>query len=278
MPLDYDFSKNATVETLDGVPDKYKPVYVEITEGDDAGKFKINDSFNPLLGDYAGAVNTLDTVRGDKKKASDEAAQRRIALKAFNDIMEEFGIDEESRTADGLKAYIAELVGKAKNGDELKINLDKVRKEMGDKHAQDLAAKDTELAAKDKALEKHLIGDVATRALAEAKGSVELLLPHIQSHCKVVQTEGGDYEVRVLDSAGDIRFNGAGQPMSVTDFVTEMKTKDAYARAFESEAPGGGGSNPRDTGGKPPVRKTDGDKTPIDRISAGLAKRKTGRG
>jgi len=274
---EFDFEKNQTVENLDGVPEKYRPLYVEVTEGDDAGKFQIGEQFQGIVGDYSGTAKALNQTRADKKKASDESAQRRQALKAFESIMEELGIEEDSRTADGLKAKIDELVESAKSGKELKVSLDNVKKEMTKKHEQELAAKDEEISKRDKALTKHLVNDVAVRALTNAKGSVELLLPHVQAHTKVMRNEDGEYVVRVTDEQGEVRFNGAGNPMSVEDFVADMKTKDTFARAFESEEKGGTGTTPGSTSRPNSQQRGGEDKSSIDKISSGLEKRRRGR-
>ena len=219
-----------------------------------------------------GTNKALASARGDKKKAGDESAERRQSLNAYGEVMESFGIDEENRTADGLKEYITTLTGQAKNGEEMKVNLDKVRKEMTTSSDEALAAKDVVIARKDSALAKHLIGDVASRELAAAKGSSELLTPIVRSQCKVVEVDG-DYQVRVVDAQGDFRTDGAGGFMGVKELVGELKVNEAYARAFESEAKSGGGSP---TGGEtrnaPGKTGAGGELSANEKIAAGLKK------
>ena len=222
------------VEKLEDVPEKYRSLYQEISEGDNSGKFGVNPEFSGIVDDYMGTNKALTEARKNGKAANDESAKRRLTIKAFEDIMDSLGIDEDSRTADGLKSYIDDIAAKAENGKELKINLDKVREEMSKKHSEVIAAKDKDIADRDASLEKYLVSDRATRALAAAKGSVDLLLPHVKGSCKVFRTETGDYEVRVVDGAGEVRFNGAAQPMTVEDLVTEMKTNNSFARGPRS--------------------------------------------
>jgi hypothetical protein len=263
------------VEKLDEVPEKYRGLYHELTEGEDAGKFAVNPQFSGIVADYTGTNKALTEARKNNKAANDESAKRRLALKAFEDIMDTLGIEEDSRTADGLKAYIDDIAEKAENGKELKINLDKVRDEMSKKHSQEIAKKDEEIASRDKSLEKYLVSERATRALTGAKGSVDLLLPHVKQFCKVVRTEEGDYGVRVVDESGEVRYNGSAQPMTVEDLVTEMKTNASFARGFESEDKGGSGTTPGSTSRNPAVSKTSdsSNMSSTDRIAAGLAKR-----
>lgn len=273
--MEFDFEKHAVVESMDTVPEKYKALYTPIEDGDDAGKFTVGEAFKGIVGDYTGTAKALGLSRNDKTKASDESAKRRIALKGYEDIMEALGIEEDSRTAEGLKAYVDEIADQAKNGKELKINIDKIREEMSKKHAIELEGKDAEISKRDTALSKHLISNVATLALAEAKGSVDLLLPHVKDNTKVVVAESGEYEVRVLDSAGEVRFNGAGNPLTVGELVTSMKADEKFARAFESETPGGGGAKPGSTSmkGTGSVRDMSAEKSATDKISSGLSNR-----
>lgn len=277
--MEFDFSKNKVVENLDNVPAKYHVLYTEITEGDDTGKMTIDEKFAGIIGDYVGTDKALGEARKANKSTNDENAKRRQANKAFEAIMESLGLEEDSRTAEGLQNHINEIADQAKNGKELKINLDKVREEMTKKHAIEMEGKNKDIAERDTALEKHLIGDIATRALAEHKGSVDLLLPHVKSNCKVSRGESGEYVVHVLDSAKEVRYNGAGNPMSVSELVTSMKADEKFARAFESVTPSGGGSRPGSTSsvkGTGSVRDLSAEKSAVDKIKSGLDKRKAG--
>lgn len=268
----FDFKKNAVVESLDDVPEKYQGLYAEGT-GDDAGKFVIADHAAAIVADYLGTNESLTKARADKKTSSDESAKRRLALKEFEAIAEEFGIEvsEDTPLHDAIKARIAEAVAASKNGKELKVNLDKMKVDFEKRLAESLNAKDGELAKKDSALAKHLIGDMATRAITEAKGSADLLMPIVRDQCKVVQ-DGEDYVVRVVDAQGDFRSDGKGGFMGVTDLVAELKQSDNFARAFESESPGGGGKPPG-SGNRASANKNE-EKSSVQKISDGLARMK----
>ena len=238
----FNFTESATVKEIDSVPEKYRGLYSEGTN--DAGEtvFTVSDAAKGLVEDYTGTGTELERVRGDKTKASNESAERRKALGIFDDLMDTLGI--EDRNAENLKLYIEELTGKDKGGEEIKVNLDKIKDQYQHKHDEAVSVKDKEIAEMSGALTKHLISDVATRALAEAKGSVDLLLPHVERHCKTVRMDDGNYAVRVVDSEGDVRTDGGGGYIDVKDLVGEMKTQDSFARAFESETNSGGGTNP----------------------------------
>lgn len=268
----FDFEKNKFVDSLDAVPEKYRPLYAEITDGDDSGKFGVAEQFTGIVSDYTGTNKALSTARADKKTASDESAKRRVALRAYDEIFDMLDLDEESRNADSLKEKINEFVDGAKNGKELKINLDKMKAEMSKKHSGELSDKDKVISEITGALSDHLIGDVATRELTNQKGAVDLLMPHVRSHASVVKTDSGKYRVNVIDGEGEVRFNGAGETMGISDLVAEMKSDERFSRAFESETPGGSGSKQSSLNRSTSQRTSlqNGDRSSHDKISSGL--------
>jgi hypothetical protein len=272
--MPYDFKKNAVVETLEEVPAEYRGLYEEGT-GDNDGKFAISAAARQIVADYVGTTEGLGKARADKKAASDESAARRLALKEFEGIAEEFGIEfsEDTPLHAAMKSSIADLVAASKNGKDLKINLDKMKADFEKRLTEAVGAKDAELADKDKALAKHLIGDVATRAISEAKGNPALLTSLVRDQCKMVK-DGEEYVVRVVDAQGDFRSDGAGGFLGVKGLVAEIKNDKQYAQAFESEAPTGGGTPAIQS--KPQINRP-GEKSPVNKISDGLAKLQSGR-
>jgi hypothetical protein len=132
---------------------------------------------------------------------------------------------------------------------------EKLRDQMNTQHATALKAKDDQIAGMKKAIERHLVDAQATAAIATAKGSADLLLPHVQRHVRVIE-ENGDYSVRVVDAKGDPRVNGKGEPLSISDLVGEMRQSDVYGRAFEGSGQSGSGTQPVTKGGGTPSQKT----------------------
>jgi hypothetical protein len=264
--MEWDFKE---VEDVNLVPEAYRGLYAK--NGD--GKFVVMDAARPLADAYVGQTRALGAESNKVKALNKESTDRRLSLKAVTDTLKEFGveIDDQKPIHETLKTHIGDLSEKIKGGAELKVNLAKVQAEAEKrvKDAQEASAK--EMEKKDKALNRYLVDQNATVAIVEAKGSTELLMPHIRSQARVVQ-DGEDYVVRIVDEQGDIRTNGKGGFMSVADLISEMKTKPSYARAFESEAPRGGGAS--NTPIRKPVgtaNKTDG-MSSTDKISAGLSK------
>lgn len=270
--MEFDFEKNAVVESLDGVPDDYKGLYAEVAEGDNAGKFAIIDSAKGLVANYVGMAKSAAGLRQEKKSASDESAQRRVALTSINDAVTALGVEiGEEGVVPALEAFITDLQDKVKGGAQMKVDLDKIKKQFDQQLADGLATKDKELEGMMASLRKYMVAGAANAALAKHKGSVDLLLPHVMAQADMVKDDNGEYVVRVKDPEGTYRINGSGAFMGVEDLVVEMKTKEAFARAFESEVPGGTGSKPGSMS-KPAPRQDKTEMTPAEKIRAGLKK------
>ncbi len=270
--MDFTFKDNSTVEDINAVPEKYRGLYTE-GEGDNAGKFSIIATAQGIVADLIGNQETLAGVRNDKKKVTDENAERRLAVKVFEDFAQSVGLEAgDEGMAASLMAFVEDLQGQIKGGKEIKINLDK-NKAAYDKSLSDVTAvKDNELTEMRAALSKHLISDAASRALAEHKGSIDLLLPHVLASCRMVRQDNGDYGVTVLDAQGDARFDSAGGLMGVGGLVAEMKSQDKFGRAFESEASAGGNVTPgsmQRSHVRPGAQNAE-NLTPIQKIAKGL--------
>jgi hypothetical protein len=274
--MDFDFEKNSTVDSLDVVPEKYRELF---TEGDE-GKFVVAGHAKGIVADYIGTAKALAGARQEKKKASDESASRRLNLKAVEDFATSLGLEVgEAGVTLALESFVKDLQDQVKGGKQIKIDLDKIKAEFDKRLSETVATKDKQIGERDSALAKHLISNVATGALAKHKGSVDLLLPHVQSQAEVVRDDEGTYSVRVKDADGSHRMNGSGGWMGVDELVAEMKTKEAFARAFESEVAGGTGSRPGSMRREAP-RQANRELSAIEKISAGLKKgqHQSGRG
>ncbi len=82
-------------------------------------------------------------------------------------------------------------------------------------------------------LAETLIDGEATRAISQQKGSVRALMPHVKNSMKLVD-ENGALRPRVVDSDGNVRHGHDGQPMTVSDLITEFKRDAEFASLFES--------------------------------------------
>jgi hypothetical protein len=99
------------------------------------------------------------------------------------------------------------------------------------------------------AVEQYLVDAQASSALAEAKGSPKVLLPHIKAHVRVMQEEG-QFVARVVDGKGNPRIGDAqGNPMTIKQLVDELKQDPDFARNFEGSGSSGGGAPRSNAGG-----------------------------
>lgn len=267
----FDFENNQTVEDLSTVPEEYRGLYQEGENG-----YTISDNVKSLVNDYVSTNKSLVQERSAKSKANEEAKNRRLMLGELESLAQEYGMEiGDEGLPKAFRTLVEDLGKKAKNGESLKVDLDKVKESMNRQHQEALDARDKEIQARDKALEQILIGQTATAGLAEAKGSIDLLLPHIERMSKVVQEgENPDgspkYVVRIMDADGEFRLDGKGGFMGVKDLIEEMRNSEKFARAFESEEKGGTGTPP--SGHRPGPRPSRGndDMSPNEKISQGL--------
>lgn len=272
----FNFETNGVVDNLDAVPEKYHGLYVEGAD-DNAGKHVLSPTVAGLVSDYTGLTKNLAGVRQEKKSASDESAERRVALAGINDTITALGVEiGDEGIIPAIEAFVTDLQDKVKGGAQMKIDLDKIKGQFDKQLAEVVAGKDADIAERDGALSKHLISGAAAIALAKHKGAPDLLLPHVLSQCEMVREDNGDRGVRVKDADGSHRMNGTGGWMNVDELVVEMKTKDAFARAFESEVKGGNDSKPGSF--QRPAQRQAAERTPTEKIRDGLAKGQHTRG
>ena len=268
--MEFDFNENSQVDSLSKVPEKYQGLYNE-SQGDDGSTiYTLSDTAKPLAEAYMGQTAALNEARNHQKKLNDENAQRRTANKAFTQLASDLGLEESDDIAGSLKGHVESLQSQIKGGEELKINLDKIKTDYDKRLQEALDSKDAENAKMKSSLEKHLVGEAATKAISDAKGSSTLLLPIVKDRVKVVQ-DGEDYVVRVVDNTGDFRSDGKGGWMTVSDLVSDLKSNSEFARAFESEAPSGNNSSPGSSN-RPSKTNRGENKSSTQKIADGLSK------
>jgi hypothetical protein len=182
----------------------------------------------------------LENVKGLKSALSSERANREKlegSLKAFE------GLDAQ-KARDAIKK-LEELLAKGGGDDKTKEQIEAIKKQLSEKHSAEISKKDEMLGLMTKQLEKLLIESAAVKAIAENKGVVELLLPHVRSFTRMKKLEAGDYVAEVVDANGNVRITnkaGSTDPMSITELVSEMKGNKIYAPAFQGSGAGGSGA------------------------------------
>lgn len=210
MPLPF------TVDAIDTIPEAQRSLYKETN-----GKFVLDvDGYE----DPANLKSALQKERDAAKNATKQAQAWAAIGKTPEEIQQL------------LEAQAQAERDKLTKGGEW----DKLREQMATQHKTELSKKDEAIQAREAALSRHLIDAAAVTALAEAKGSAALLLPHIRAAVKVVE-EDGEYVVRVIDKNGP-RVNGKGEFLTIKDLVVEMRQSEEFGRAFDASGTTGGGA------------------------------------
>lgn len=256
-----DFDITQPVDSIDKVPEQFRPLYAQ---GGD-GKFVVDEKFRGVQGAIAG-LNTAN------KAARTEAATYKSKVVDLSPLAE-FGTDPVSIKA-AFDQRVTELT--AKGGDKATA-VEQVRREMAAANAAAVQAEKTRSEAYRGQLHTILVKNEALSALAEAKGIPELLMPFIENQVRVNEADG-QFAVQVLDGKGEVRYSlTTGQPMTIKELVATMKADAKYGRLFEStvQQNNGGGGMPPGNGSRRPAPQQ-GEKSANDKISAGL-KNLTGR-
>lgn len=257
--MDFEFSE---VDDINKVPEQFRPLY---TESD--GKYLPNEQYKGVTEAITGLNRSLKAARAEAK----DKAKGQVDLSPLKDFGE---TPEDIRQTFDNK--LKEAQDELAKGDKAKLNLDKVRQELAEAHANDLKKREAREEALTSQLYTLLVENKATAAIAELKGVPDLLLPFVKNQVKIVE-EDGQFKEYVVDEQGDRRYSGiTGQPMTIKELVAEMKANEKFGRLFESDSPSGGGTPPG-SGGTPP-RGQQKEMSAADKIAAGLAKRQGKRG
>lgn len=250
--MDFEFQEVDSIET---VPEQFRGLYSEAD-----GKFKLSESYKGVAEAVTGLNRSLKAARAEAKALKGS----KVDLSALAD----YGQTPEE-IAQAVQSKVQELEGQLANGDKAKLNLDKVKEDLAKAHSRDLEKVNKRSEALQTQLYGLLVENAATTAIAELKGIPELLMPFVKTQVNVVEEEG-EFRVFVVDAQGDRRYSGVtGQPMSIKELVSEMKSNEKFGRLFESDNQQGGGGTPPG-GAKRPNERAPAERSSVDKIAAGL--------
>lgn len=160
-------------------------------------------------------------------------------LKTLRDASKAFdGIDPEKH-----KALLAAEAEAAKKKAEDEGDWAARETQLKELHATETSALKTELGSAHGSIEKLLVDAQAVAAIADAKGSAKVLLPHVKQLVRVVEKDG-QHSVQVVNEKGEQRFSDSqGTPMTIMGLVDELRQDPDFARNFEGSGSSGGGSS-----------------------------------
>lgn len=223
-------SLKAIIDAVEGLPDGVKEHY---TKRDD-GKFVL--SVDPVDGFALEDVTGLKTALG-KERTTRERLERDVVK--FKDM----DPDKAREALAKLEEFTS--IDPAKEADKIaNTKFEAAKAQLLEKHTGEVKARDERIGHLIKSVESLLIDAAAASALAEAKGSVELLLPHVRAHTRVKEADG-KFTVEVVDKDGNARIADAkGGLMDIKGLVAEMRASETFGRAFEGSGNTGSGKQP----------------------------------
>ncbi|WP_156137627.1 hypothetical protein [Methyloceanibacter caenitepidi] len=222
----------AVIEKLEdvseGLREEYRPGTAD--EGKE-GKFVLNVE---SVEGYA-----LEDVNGLKTALGKERTQRE---KLERDVVKFKDLDPDKARAALEELEELKKIDPNKEADKIaNSKFEAAKAQLLEKHNGEIASRDERIGHLAGTVQQLLVDQVATAALAEAKGAVDLLLPHVQRHTRVKETDG-KFVVEVVDGEGNARIaDSKGTPMGIKDLISEMKASDTFGRAFDASGQSGSG-------------------------------------
>lgn len=251
-------SLKRTLEKLDDLPDALKALYTEkdghfvlALEGDDDD----DDTSRGKGSNGNGSIDEAEMnrrIREATRKLGKEASDARKAAAAFQDLglspeqIREIVEDHEKRKTNDLESkgqwetLRAQMV--AKQDEEKKALQKKI--DDAQKRAEALEGEIREL----------MLSNSISTAIAENGGRPNLLGPALRQFASVEVGDDGQRSIKIVGSDRQPKFTKEGKPMSIAEFVAEMRASDEWASAFNGTGATGGGSRSSGSGGgAPPV-------------------------
>lgn len=190
------------------------------------------------------AAQVEKETAGLKANRDEILAEKKRVEKRLKELPEDFD-PEEYKNLRAAQVKAAEDRAKAEG------NFKALETQLTERHSKELAKREAREKSLTSALEDYLIDGAATRALAEAKGAVDLLLPHVAAQMAVIE-EDGRFVAVVVDDHGNPRLSEQGKPgtrMTVEELVQAMKADQRFGRGFEGSGVSGSGASKSEGGG-----------------------------
>ncbi len=217
------------INDLSEVSEAWQPEY----EKQPNGKFK-------LKGDDFDGIDDPQGMKRALGQANNESGNRRKEIEKWQAL---------GKTPDEIQELLAAHTQAERDKLEKKGEWDTLKNSMVEQHNTEKAKLQAERDQAENDANNYIKETEITRALAEAKGSAKVLLPHVSSRVTVARDDQGKRVLRVLGEDGKPRINGEGNFLKVSDLIGEMRKDNDFAKAFEGPNGHGGGAAARDGGG-----------------------------
>lgn len=249
----------AIVDKLDDVNEALRGEYREGTADEGLeGRF--------VLAVEGSAGYALENVEGLKSALSKERGKRE---QLERDVVKYKDLDPDKARAALTELEELRAIDPTKEADKIaNTKFEAAKTQLLEKHTGEVKGLNDRIGYLSSTVESLMVDQVATAALAEAKGSVDLLLPHVQRHTRVKEVDGR-FMVEVVDAEGNARIADAkGSPMGIKDLVAEMKSSETFGRAFEASGQQGSGKQQGQGGQGFQAKRGDMGGSKEDRIAA----------
>jgi len=269
--MKFDFTKNRTVATLDGVPENFRAFY-EQAEGEDGFNLKTDAVTTAAVAAISGLNRSLTAARADVEAAKKTNTADLSALSAYGTTIEEI--------AAGVEKKVTELTEqKDYNQRSVSERISQIQKEHTAAIQKLTTDKDAEISAKDETLHNYMLDQSVTQAAQTWPGLNPVLVAPFARKQMAVKQIDDQVRVVVLGNDGEARYSKlperAGELMRPDELLAEMSEQADYKQLFPSKqaVQGGGAQTARVPVG---VRRTDATAkmTPAQKITAGLNAKK----
>ncbi|MCP3065801.1 hypothetical protein LXT21_44245 [Myxococcus sp. K38C18041901] len=250
------FEWQPELEKVDEVPEKLRALYTKADAAEGEPERYVLDAELAKRLDTSALTGTLKKERDGNKALRGQLA----------------GFEKLGKTPEEVEQRLAELgtqLADAQKGVKGAEAWAKERTSLEEKHSKVLGDKDAEVKRLTSVLHKQLAEGAVRESLTKNEGAIELMLPIMAPHVVLVE-ESGKFLVRVVDDEGHPRENKSGSPMTVDEYVVELKKDSRFTRAFKGTGSSGGGMpSGANSGGIPGGGK----KSALERIALGLGRK-----
>lgn len=240
------FAFPETVDTLDGVPERARPLYVK----DEAtGKFKYDD------------VSSLKSALEHEKQQRRSLAQKNGTLAKW----EKLGKTPEE---------IEEMLTKQAEAEQQRLvdegDFKSLKEQLEANHAAEITKREERINGLTKQIEKLMYSDQVKTVLADKdiEGNPTLLMAPLRDRVKIEEdSESGEFRLTVLNADGHPMLNSSNQPATLKDLALQFKGDENYAGAFKGVNQSGGGTPNKQGGGAPINGKKRGEMTTSEKTA-----------
>jgi len=237
---------------LTAILDKEK--YEELSETEQQhyaereGKFHLDvEAVNGVaLENVTALKTTVGKLRANEKKLQTD-------LTTIQERYEDIDPDEAK---EAIKKY-----DEVKNWDgdkKVQEAVDASKRELVKAHKKQVETLTSELADSQEQLTDAIVDTKVVEALQKEEGNVELLLPHVKKHVRMTKNSTGKWIPEVVNDANEPRVGDSdGNPMTILQYIQELKTQKTFAPCFPgANSTGSGGNETSDSGKKKTTKKT----------------------